>query len=102
MDGLCRITARLQNQKHKIQSNILKIKTSKKHHENNTGVVHQLTTTAIFVATPMKKANFTVHFIKWCFFCLFIDKKVVGLMPKYFLLAGDTSLVSIFPCIGQK
>ena len=76
MDGLCRITARLQNQKHKIQSNILKIKTSKKHHENNTGVVHQLITTAIFVATPMKKANFTVHFIKWCFFVYLLIKKL--------------------------
>ena len=61
----------------------------------DTGVVHQLTKTAIFIATPMKKTYLAVHFTKGCF-CQFIDIKVVGLMPKYYLLAGDTSQVYIF------
>ena len=35
------------------------------------------------------------HFTKRCF-CQFGDRKVVGLMPKYYLLARDTNQVSIF------
>ena len=54
----------------------------------------QLTKTAIFIATPMKK-QLAVHFTTGCF-CQFVDRKVVGLMPKYYLLTGDTSQVSIF------
>ena len=34
---------------------------------------------------------------KGVFFCQFVDRKVMGLMPKYYLLAGDTSQFSIFP-----
>ena len=44
----------------------------------------------------MKKTYLAVHFTKGCFFCQFVDTNVVGLMPKYYLLAGDTSQVSIF------
>ena len=28
--------------------------------------------------------------------CQFVDRKVVSLIPKYYLLAGDTSQVSVF------
>ena len=44
----------------------------------------------------MKKAYLAVHYTKGYFFCQFVDKKVVGLMPKYDLLAGDKSQLSIF------
>ena len=43
----------------------------------------------------MKKTYLAVHFTKGCSY-QFVDKKVVGLMPKYYPLAGDTSQVSIF------
>ena len=59
MDRLCRLTASLQNQNHKIQSNIF---------ENiSFEAGDQLTETAIFIATPMK----------------FVDRKVMGLTPEY-------------------
>ena len=64
-------------------------------YHKDTGVVHQLTKTAIFIATPMKK-HLAVLFTKECFFCQFVDIKVMGLVPKYYLLATDTSQVSIF------
>ena len=51
-----------------------------------------------FIATPMKKTYLAVHFTKVCF-CQFADRKVVGLMPKYYLLAGDTSQGFFFPYI---
>ena len=40
-----------------------------------------------------KKAYLAVHFTKGCFYQC-DDRKVVGLMPKYYLLAGDESQVS--------
>ena len=55
----------------------------------------QLNKTAIFIDTPMKKAYLAIHFIKGCF-CQFLDIKVLSLMPKYYLLAGETSQGSIF------
>ena len=58
--------------------------------------MRQLTIAAIFVAAPKKNRYLAVHFTKGCFFCQFVDRKVVGLVPKYFLLAGDTSQVSTF------
>ena len=49
------------------------------------------------MAAPMKKYVFTAASIKAKgFFCQFVDRKVVGLIPKYYLLAGDTSQVSNF------
>ena len=63
----------------------------------DTGVVRQLTKTAIFIATPMKKhIQQFISFYQRMFFCQFVDIKVMGLVPKYYLLAADTSQVSIF------
>ena len=42
------------------------------------------------------KKHLEIHFTKGYFFCQFIDRKVVGLMPKYYLLAGDENQVSFF------
>ena len=42
----------------------------------------QLTKTVLFIATPMKKTYLAVHFTKVCF-CQFLDRKVMGLVPKY-------------------
>ena len=61
----------------------------------DTGGVHQLTKTAIFKVKPMKK-HIQQFILPQSVFCQFVDRKVVGLMPKYYLLAGDTSQVSIF------
>ena len=77
---------KLQNRKHKIQSNIFKIT----FFESPAAVVRQLTKAAIFVAAPIKR-HLGVYFTKVCFFCQFVDRKVVGLMPKYYLLAGDAA-----------
>ena len=41
------------------------------------------------------KNIFISHFTSGCC-CRFVDKNVVSLMPKYYLLARDTSKVSIF------
>ena len=46
------------------------------------------------MATPMKKH--IKQFISSKAVFVSLDQKVVGLMPKYYLLAGDTSQVSIF------
>ena len=45
-----------------------------------------------------EKTYLTVHFTKakGCLFCQVIDRKVTGLGSNYYLLAGDTSQVSIF------
>ena len=77
---------KLQNRKRKIQSNIFKIT----FFESRAAVVRQLTKAAIFIATPIKR-HLGVHFTKVCFFCQFVDRKVVVLMPKYYLLAGDAA-----------
>ena len=77
---------KLQNRKRKIQSNIFKIT----FFESRAAVVRQLTKAAIFLATPIKR-HLGIHFTKVCFFCQFVDRKVVGLMPKYYLLAGDAA-----------
>ena len=37
---------------------------------------------------------FSSLFYQKVFFCQFVDKKIWGLMPKYYLLAGDTNQVS--------
>ena len=60
-----------------------------------TGVARQVLKTAIFLATAMKNI-FSSSFYQRVFLCQIVDKKVVGLVPKYYLLAGDTSQVSIF------
>ena len=44
----------------------------------------------------MKKAYLTDYFTKGVFFCQFFVKNVVGLMPEYYVLAGDASQVYIF------
>ena len=49
-----------------------------------------------FCSCTYEKTYLAVHFIKDFFFCQFVDRKVVDLMPKYYLLAADTSQVSIF------
>ena len=36
------------------------------------------------------------HEKKTCLAVQFVDRKVLSLMPKYYLLAGDTSQISIF------
>ena len=43
-----------------------------------------------------KKKKFSSSFYQRVLFCQFVDRKVVGLMPKYYLLAGDTSQVFFF------
>ena len=48
-----------------------------------------------FYKYTYEKTYLAVYFTKGCF-CQFVDRKVVGLMPKYYLLAGDASQVSIF------
>ena len=45
----------------------------------DTGVVSQLTKTAIFLATPMKKKIFTGSFCQRVFFCQFFDRNVIDL-----------------------
>ena len=59
-----------------------------------TGVVRQLTNTANFIATPMKK-HISSSFYQRVFFRQFVDRKVMGLVPKYYLLAANRSQVSI-------
>ena len=49
-----------------------------------------------FYSYTYQKTYLAVHFIKECFFYQFFDRKVVGLVPEYYVLAGDTSHVSIF------
>ena len=61
----------------------------------DTGVVRKFTKTAIFIATPMKKHIYQFILPKGVL-CQFVDRKVVTLIPKYYLLAGDTSQVSVF------
>ena len=55
---------------------------------------------ATFIPTPMEK-HLAVHFTKEYFSGQFADKKVSGLVAKY-LLAGDTSQVSIFFLANDK
>ena len=50
----------------------------------------------------MKKTYLAIHFRKGCFFCQFVDRKGMGLVPKYDLLPGDTSQVFIFFLIKTK
>ena len=40
--------------------------------------------------------TFSSSFHQRVFFFQFVDRKVMGLVPKYYLLAGDTNQVSIF------
>ena len=73
MDRLWVLTASLQNQKLKIQSNIFEnIFEGKGHLHKVTGIVRQLTETASFRRQ-------------------FVDRKVVGLIRTYCLLAGDAN-----------
>ena len=64
----------------------------------DTGVVCQLNKTAIFIAAPMKKH---IEEFKRCF-GHFVDRKVVGLVPKYYQFAGDASQVSNFLLTEDK
>ena len=62
MDRLYRLTASLQNQKHKIQSNIFEnISEVADYWQKDTENVHQLTEIAIFIATPREK-HLSVYF----------------------------------------
>ena len=70
--------------------------------QKDTGVVHQLTKTAIFIATLMKKYIQQFILLKVISFFQFVDRKVVGLMSKYYLYAADTTQVSIFFLIKDK
>ena len=55
MDRLCRLTSSLQNQKPKIQSKIFQNTfEAADHNYKDTGVLNQLTVTAIFIASPKK------------------------------------------------
>ena len=54
-----------------------------------------------FYSYTFEKTYLAVHFTKGCF-CQFVDRKFVGLMPKYYLLVGDTSQVSIFSLTQDK
>ena len=58
--------------------------------------MRQLTKAAIFIAAPMIKTYLAAHFTKGYFFCQIVNRKVVGLMPKYYVLATDTNQFSIF------
>ena len=44
----------------------------------------------------MIKTYLAAHFTKGYFFCQIVNRKVVGLMPKYYVLATDTNQFSIF------
>ena len=90
------------------QSNIFKIRTCFLNLKlqiirlaQNTGILRRLTKTAIFIAAFMEKTYLAVHFTKECF-CQFVDRKVVGVVPKNCLLARVTRQVSIFPYMTQK
>ena len=48
-----------------------------------------------FYSYTYEKTYLAVHFIKECF-CQFVDRKIVDLMPKYYLVDGDTSQVYFF------
>ena len=82
------------------QSNIFKIRTS---FLNLKLQINRLlaqghwscTPTHYFYSYTYIKTYLAVHFTKGCFW-QFVDRKVVGLMQKYYLLAGDINQVSIF------
>ena len=90
-------------QKHKIKSNILKIRTS--FFESQVADSWISTRTLELCANSPKQLFLYLHLWKnifsssfsqsVLFFCKFVDRKIVGLMPKYYLLPGDTSKVSI-------
>ena len=44
----------------------------------------------------LSKSIFSSSFYQRVFFCQFVDIKVMGLVAKYYLLAAETSLDSIF------
>ena len=78
------------------QSNIFKIRTSFLNLElqiNRLAQGHWSCTpshySSYFYCCTYEKTYLAVHFIKGCF--QFVDRKVVGLMAKYYLLAGDAS-----------
>ena len=50
----------------------------------------------LFLQLHLWKNIFSSSFYQRILFCQFVDKKVMGLGPNYYLLAGDTSQVSIF------
>ena len=49
-----------------------------------------------FYSYTYEKTYVAVHFTKRCFLSEFANRKDMGLLSKYKLLAGDTSQVSIF------
>ena len=57
--------------------------------------MRKITKTAIFIATPMKK-HIQQFILPIGVFLSEFDRKVMDLVPKYYLLAGDTRQVSIF------
>ena len=57
----------------------------------------------VFLSLHLWKSIFRSSFYQRVFFYQFVDRKVTGLVPKYYLLAGDTSQVSnVFNYIRQK
>ena len=90
-------------QKHKIKSNILKIRTSFFESQLADSWISSRTLEScanspkqLFLYLHLWKNIFSSSFSQSVFFfCKFVDRKVVGLMPKYYLLPGDTRKVSI-------
>ena len=70
-------------------------------YHKNTGSIHHLTKTAIFIATPIKNI-FSSSFNQRILFCQFVDRKIVRLIPKYSLFAADTNQVSMFFLTSDK
>ena len=56
---------------------------------------------ATFITTPMKK-HIEKFLLQKGVFSQFVDRKVVGLVQKYYLLAGDKSQVYIFSLTHYK
>ena len=98
-DRLCRLTASLQKQKHKNYNKIFEnIYEAADHQHKNTGVVHQFTETTVFIAKAVKKHINQFILPVSDFFCQLVDRKVMGLMSKYSLPAGDTNQ-KFFPLV---
>ena len=104
MDRLCRLTPSLQNQKHKIQSNIFEnifeVANHRDQHKDTGDVSNSLN--SYFHSYTYEKNIFSSSFYQRAFFCQFFDRKVLVLMQKYFLIGGDTNQVFIFLLASDK
>ena len=97
MDRSCRLTASLQNQEHKILANIFEnIFFEAAYHwiSIKTLELYANWLKQLLIATPIKRHD--EQFVLLKVFCQFVDRKVVGLLPKYFLIAGYTNQVSVY------